>query len=63
MARPRGRPKANRDESSVRIERGLAGRINLIAKHQNVTVSELLGRLLSGVVDKEYLKMVRDLEK
>ena len=63
MARTKGRPKSDRDEATVILDRALASQAKLVASHRGVTVGELLTELLKGPLGKVYLQMVRDLEK
>jgi hypothetical protein len=62
MAKSKGRPKTDRDEVTVKLDRALAQQAKLIAGRRGVTVGELLTDLLSGPISKAYLQLLRELE-
>jgi hypothetical protein len=63
MAKRPGRPKSsNRDDVTVKIDRTVKGKAELIATHRGVPLAELLSDLLQGPVDRAYLQMLRELE-
>jgi hypothetical protein len=59
----RGRPRGERDDVSVKIDRTLKGRAELVAKHRGTTVAALLTELLGAPLDRAYLEMIRELER
>jgi hypothetical protein len=61
MARSRGRPKSERDDVTVKIDRSLVGMAKLIATRKGVSVAELLSDLLQGPLDQAYAEMLREL--
>lgn len=63
VSRPRGRPKGNRDDVTVKIDRVLASRARAVASHRGVPLNELLTGLLKGPVDRAFLRMLRDMEQ
>jgi hypothetical protein len=62
MAKRRGRPKSDRDDVSVKVERALISKAKLIAAHQGITTAELVSELLREPIDRAYVKMLRELE-
>ncbi len=62
MANPRGRPKSERDDVTVKIDRSLVGMAKLIATRRGVTVAELLSEMLKSPLDRAYAQMLRELE-
>lgn len=62
MAKPKGRPKSDRDEATVKLARDLAGKAKAIALHRSVTVGELLTETFRATLDKMYAQMLRELE-
>jgi hypothetical protein len=64
MPKPKGRPKkSERNDRTVKVDQRIVGKAELIAKHQGVSLAELLSTLLEAPVDKAYLQMLRELEK
>lgn len=59
VKRPMGRPRMNREEVSVRYERGLAGKVRLIAQSKRITMSEYLSDVTRSAVDRDYAKLVK----
>lgn len=64
MAKQRGRPRSDRDDVSVKIDRAIVGKARLIATHEGIAggVAELLSELLRAPIDRRYAKMLHDLE-
>ena len=60
--RPVGRPKGERDEISVKLDRALASRIKVLAKGRGESVGEFLFRFLEAPVNKEYAAFMRQME-
>lgn len=70
LERPMGRPKGSRDKNkpvrddvAVKVDRTVIGKAKLIATHRGITLAELLSTLLRAPVDKEYAKMLRELDR
>jgi hypothetical protein len=63
MARPRGRPKrSERDDMTMKVDRTLVGKAQLIATHRGVSAAELLSDLLEAPLDRASAQMLRDLD-
>jgi hypothetical protein len=63
MATPKGRPKrSERDDVSVKIDRGIARMAKAIADKEGSSVAEVLSESARETVGKRYAKMLRDLE-
>ena len=65
MARPKGRPKTDRDDVSVKVDRSIANKAKLIVAHEGISggIAALLTEILQGPIDRRYLKMLHELEK
>ena len=65
MAKHRGRPRGDRDDVSVKLERAIVNKARLIAAHEGIPggIAELLSEILRGPIDKRYAKMVHDLDR
>jgi hypothetical protein len=63
MAKRKGRPKSERDEVTVKMDRSLAAKAKILASHRGMTVGELVTELFGPALDRAYLQMVRELEK
>ncbi|MBV8488488.1 MAG: hypothetical protein JO161_09435 [Planctomycetaceae bacterium] len=59
--RPRGRPKTERDDVSVKIDRALLDKARLVAAHRKVALAELVTELLRTPIERVYQQMVREL--
>lgn len=62
MAKKRGRPRSDRNEKVVRIEAGLAVKVQRIADHQGVAFSEAHSTITEAVINRAYAKMLRELD-
>jgi len=63
MAKLRGRPKGDRDDIPVKLDRKLAGMAKAIATARGATVGEYLSELTSTQIHRDYARMLRDLEQ
>jgi hypothetical protein len=57
-----GRPKGERDDAVIRVERSLASKAKAIANHRGVTVAAVASELLRGPINKAYAQMLKELE-
>lgn len=62
MARPRGRPRSERDDVTAKLDRAVVLMGKAIARYKGVTLAEYLSDLLEGPVSKEYAKMLREID-
>lgn len=58
-----GRPKAERPDKAVKIDRSLADMAFVIAKYRGVTISEYLTDAFRAVISRDYTKVVHELDK
>lgn len=58
MAKKAGRPKGDRNDVSVRIDKRVVGMARFVATHRGVTIAELLSDTLAGPIEREYVKLV-----
>ena len=63
MAKMKGRPKGDRDDIPVKLDRKLAGMAKAIATARGGTVGEYLSELTSAPIHRDYAKMLRELEQ
>jgi hypothetical protein len=64
MAKSKGRPqRSGRDDTTAKLDRALVGMAKLIATRRGIPVAELLSDLLRGPLEREYAKMLRELEE
>ena len=62
MAKPKGRPKTSeRDDVTVRLDRGIVAKAKVIAARRDVSLAELLSEMIRETVDQSYDKMVREM--
>lgn len=62
MAKPRGRPRSNRDDVTIRVSRPMASKLKAIANARGVAVGDVADELFTAVLDRAYARMLRDLE-
>jgi hypothetical protein len=63
MGKKMGRPKTSeRDDATARIDRGVLGKAQMVAKARKISVAEYLTDLLEGPVDRDFLKEMKKLE-
>jgi hypothetical protein len=58
-----GRPKSERSDKAVKIDRSLADMVFVVAKHHGKTIAQYLTESLWPIVSKDYAKVVRELDK
>ena len=58
----RGRPRTDRDDITVKINRAIVGKARAVATHKGVTLAELLSDVLQVPIDRAYAAMLRELE-
>jgi hypothetical protein len=63
MAKAIGRPKGDRDDSTIRVSRVLAAKLRAVATDRGMTVAEVADELLLPAVNKAYAVMLRKLEE
>lgn len=61
MAKPKGRPKGERDDVTVKIDRRIAVRARTVAGFRGVPIAELLSELLDGPIMQAYADMIRQM--
>lgn len=54
-----GRPKSDRDDVSVKIDRTVAFQLKQVAGHKGVYLAELLTDITKGTAAKMYLEMLK----
>lgn len=57
-ARKAGRPKGERNDVSVKIDKRVVGMAKFVALHRGVSIAELLSDTLAGPIEREYVKLV-----
>lgn len=57
-----GRPKSERNDVAVKIDRAVASKAKAVAQHLGVSVAEVITDAARVPVDRLYAKMLRDLE-
>lgn len=63
MAKPRGRPRSDRDDITVKVGRDVAEKAKLVALRRRITLAEYLTELLRGPVERAYKQEVRNLSE
>ncbi len=61
MAKPKGRPRSERDDKTVKIDRRIAVRARTVAGFRGVPIAELLSELLEGPIMEAYGDMIRQM--
>ncbi len=61
MPKSRGRPRSDRDDMTVKIDREVAEKARLVALRRKVPMAELLTDMLRGPVDRAYRQEVSKL--
>ena len=62
MARAKGRPKTSeRDDVTVRLDRGIVAKLKVVAARQEVSLAELLTEMVREAAERLYLKTVQDM--
>ena len=62
MAKSRGRPRVDRDDVTVKLDRVMASRAKAIANFRGIPVAELLSDIVRVPIDKAYAQMIRELD-
>jgi hypothetical protein len=58
-----GRPKGDRNDVSVKIDKRIVGMARYVALHQGKSIAELLSGILEGPIEREYVKLVAMADK
>jgi hypothetical protein len=61
MAKRMGRPKSDRDDVTVKVDRRLVVQARTVAGFRGLSVADLLSRLLEEPLRQAYAEMVRDM--
>jgi hypothetical protein len=59
MGKKMGRPQSDRDDRSVKLDRGLVDKAQLVARSQGITLAEYLTELMRSPVEKAYRQCVK----
>ena len=63
MGRPKGRPKTSeRDDVSVKIDRGIVDMARHVATHRGLSLAEVLSESLRAPVTTAFREVLRDLD-
>lgn len=62
MAKKRGRPPGDRNDTTVKVDRKLAAMARIIAANKGIKIGEYLSGLIEGPIRRDYLKIMRDME-
>ena len=57
-----GRPKSDRRDASIKFDKLLADKSQMIAKAKGVSRAEYLSEMTRAAIDREYAKVMRELE-
>jgi hypothetical protein len=58
-----GRPKTSeRNDVSIKFDKVLAGKARLIAQGRGVTMAAYLSEMTQSIIDRDYAKLMRELE-
>ncbi|WP_422928586.1 hypothetical protein [Singulisphaera sp. PoT] len=59
-----GRPKTSeRQDVSIKFDKNLAGKARLISQGRGVSMAEYLSELARSTIDRDYVKLMRELEE
>ena len=61
MDKPRGRPRSDRDDVTVKVDRAVIEKARHLAMRRRVTLAELLTEILKGPVEKAYAQDVKQM--
>jgi len=61
VGRPKGK-RTERDDVSVKLDRAVASKAKILAGDRGITLAELLTEMLSPLVDRSYLQLMRKLD-
>ncbi len=59
VAKGRGRPKKDRNDMAVKVDRSIASRAKIISAARGQTLAEYLSELLEGPISRDYAKEMR----
>jgi hypothetical protein len=59
MGKKMGRPPSERDDKSVKLDRVLVDKAQLVARSQGTTLAEYLSELVRSPVEKAYRQCVK----
>ena len=63
MGKKRGRPKASKRRDAVgKLDITVVGQAQMVAKANGTSVSEYLSELVRGLVDRDFLKVMKRME-
>jgi hypothetical protein len=63
MGKKRGRPKLDkRRDAVVKLDGTIVGKAQMVAKANGTSVAEYLSELLRGLVDRDFLKVMKQME-
>jgi hypothetical protein len=57
-----GRPKSERNDVAVKIDRAVASKAKAVAQHLGMSVAEVLSEVARRPIDQMYARMLRELE-
>jgi hypothetical protein len=58
-----GRPKrSDRDDATVKIDRGIVSKAKMVASARNIPLAEYLSQALRGLVVRDFAKEMRRIE-
>lgn len=63
MARKAQSDKPKRDDVAVKVDRTLADKARLVASRRGLTLAEYLSELIRTPVEKDFAKVIREMEK
>jgi reverse gyrase len=61
MGRPKGK-RTERDDASVKIDRGIVGMAKMIATRRKITVAQFLSESLRPIVEREFTREMERLK-
>ena len=62
VSKPRGgRPKSDRNDTSVKVDSALVIKAKLVAEAQGITLAEYISELIRNPVDRDFAKAARKL--
>ena len=63
MERKVGRPRKDRDDVTVKVDRGIVVKAKLVAVARKMSLAEYLSDLIRGPVDRDFAKEMRKVEE
>lgn len=61
-AKRMGRPRNDRDDVAVKLDRRIVDRARVVAAHKKTSLVELLSDMLKAPVDRAYTQMAKELQ-